>query len=170
MLWRDQRGYFLETYNHAISDYLQISFVQENESRSSYGTLRGLHFQKDPWAQAKLVRVLRGRVRDVIVDMRQDSATYGQHLFVDLCEDKQEQLFVPPGCAHGFSVLGEEALFAYKCSKPYFPDHDGGILYCDPELGIPWGLEEKDILVSEKDRKHPSLREYHQEENQEELR
>lgn len=151
----DQRGYFFESYS--ARDFkqqtgLDITFVQDNESKSSRGVLRGLHFQKPPYAQSKLVRVVKGRVLDVAVDLRRNSPTYGKHVSVELTGENHLQFFIPQGFAHGFSVLSDEAVFQYKCDNFYAPDHEGAILWNDPQLGIDWRLPEGDVLLSDKDR------------------
>ena len=158
----DVRGYFLESYNakeFAEKTGLDITFVQDNESRSHYGVLRGLHFQLPPYTQSKLVRVVKGRVLDVAVDIRKGSPTYGQHVAVELTEDNHRQFFVPRGFAHGFAVLSETAVFQYKCDEFYHPEADGGIRILDDTLGIDWRIKDKAIL-SEKDTKHPLLRDF----------
>ena len=154
----DDRGYFMETYNSEFDSIVrhfngtQASFVQDNESKSSYGVLRGLHFQKGEYAQAKLVRVVQGKVLDVAVDIRKDSPTFGQHVAVELSDENKRQFFVPRGFAHGFVVLSKEAIFQYKCDNFYAPEHEGGIAWNDPELGIDWKIEPNDALLSEKDK------------------
>ena len=137
---------------------IQTDFVQDNESKSCYGVVRGLHFQKPPFTQAKLVRVVKGRVLDVAVDLRKDSPTYGKHVAVELTEDNHRQFFVPRGFAHGFAVLSEEAVFQYKCDNYYAPQSEGAVAWNDPDLGIDWGLPSEDVLLSEKDSKHPLLK------------
>lgn len=156
----DARGYFFESYsqkkfNEQVRD---IKFVQDNESKSKYGVLRGLHFQKGRYAQSKLVRVVKGRVLDVAVDIRKGSPTFGQYVAVELSEDNHRQLFVPRGFAHGFSVLSEEAIFQYKCDNLYAPHAEGAIAWNDPEIGIEWRLPKEDILLSVKDSDHPMLK------------
>lgn len=156
----DSRGYFAEVWNQRDFDALvmPVRFVQDNESKSSYGVLRGLHFQKGKYAQSKLVRVISGRVLDVVVDIRKGSPTFGQHVTCELSGDNHRQLFIPRGFAHGFSVLSEEALFQYKCDNFYFPEAEGAIAWNDPDLAIDWGLPEADVHLSEKDRHHPFLK------------
>ena len=151
----DDRGYFFESYNQKkIEDIVgKVLFIQDNESKSSKGVLRGLHFQKPPFDQAKLVRCIEGKVLDVAVDLRDGSNTYGQHIVIELSSENKKQLFVPRGFAHGFLVLSESAIFAYKVDNIYAPEYDAGICWNDPILNIPWGLDESDILVSEKDSK-----------------
>jgi len=158
----DARGYFLESYNQKKFEEVvgKISFVQDNESKSSKGVLRGLHFQKPPFQQAKLVRCIQGEVLDVVVDIRKNSKTYGQHVTVLLSGDNKRQLFVPRGFAHGFLVLSDSATFAYKVDNTYAPDHDAGIQWNDKELNIQWGLEECVVLVSSKDTELPSFSEF----------
>jgi len=157
--WYDQRGYFVETYNaSALPEELKnVEFVQDNEAKSTRGVLRGLHYQLAPFAQAKLVRCISGEVLDVIVDIRPESSTYGRHLSVILNEINKKQLFVPKGFAHGYEVLSDTAIFAYKCDQYYNPEKEGGIRYDDPALGIKWVLPPDQILVSEKDLKWPSF-------------
>tara|TARA_B110000285_G_C14939353_1_gene521229 strand:+ start:180 stop:734 length:555 start_codon:yes stop_codon:yes gene_type:complete len=158
----DTRGYFLESYNqNKFEEFIgNISFVQDNESKSSKGVLRGLHFQKPPFAQAKLVRCIEGKVLDVAVDIRKESKTYGNHIAVELSGENKKQLFVPRGFAHGFVVLSESATFAYKVDNTYAPDHDAGIRWNDKELNIQWDMEDSKVLVSEKDAELPFLSEF----------
>ena len=153
----DNRGYFLESFNleKFEENVYHIKFVQDNESKSSKGVLRGLHFQKPPFEQAKLVRCIEGEVLDVALDIRKNSKTYGQHISVLLSGDNKRQLFVPRGFAHGFLVLSDTATFAYKVDNIYAPDHDAGIRWNDKELNIQWGIENSEVLVSEKDSKLP---------------
>lgn len=155
----DARGYFLESWSQRDFDAAvrPIRFVQDNESKSRYGVLRGLHYQKGVYAQSKLVRVVSGRVLDVALDIRVGSPTFGRHVTCELSGENHRQLFIPRGFAHGFSVLSEEAVFQYKCDNPYVPSAEGAIAWNDPALGIDWGLPEADILLSEKDRNHPLL-------------
>ena len=157
----DARGYFLESYNqNKFEEFIgNISFVQDNESKSSKGVLRGLHFQKPPFAQAKLVRCIEGKVLDVAVDIRKESKTYGNHIAVELSGENKKQLFVPRGFAHGFVVLSESATFVYKVDNTYAPDHDAGIRWNDKELNIQWDIEDSKVLVSEKDAELPFLSE-----------
>jgi dTDP-4-dehydrorhamnose 3,5-epimerase len=157
---KDDRGYFFESFNQKkFSDQtgLDIHFVQDNQSRSSRGVLRGLHFQNGEHAQAKLVRVLRGEVLDIAVDIRKSSPTFGQHVSVVLSEENHTQLFVPRGFAHGFVVLSEVADFFYKCDNFYNKASEGGIIYNDPQLNIDWQLKESELLVSAKDEILPTL-------------
>ena len=153
----DTRGYFLESYNQKKFEEVigKISFVQDNESKSSKGVLRGLHFQKPPYEQAKLVRCIEGEVLDVAVDIRKNSKTYGKHVSVFLSGENKCQLFVPRGFAHGFLVLSETAIIAYKVDNIYAPDHDAGIRWNDKELNIRWGMEESKVIISEKDAELP---------------
>ena len=156
----DARGYFLESFNakeFAEKTGLNINFVQDNESMSSYGVMRGLHFQRPPFTQAKLVTCIEGAVLDVAVDLRSGSPTFGQHVAVELSADNHRQFFIPKGFAHGFSVLSEHALFSYKCDELYHPEADGGILLSDPALGIDWRIPEAERILSDKDTKHPLL-------------
>ena len=157
----DARGYFFESYSQKRFDeqVRPVKFVQDNESKSRYGVLRGLHFQKGKDAQSKLVRVVKGRVLDVAVDIRRGSPTFGKYVAVELTEDNHRQLFIPRGFAHGFSVLSEEAVFQYKCDNLYAPQSEGAIAWNDPEIGIDWGLKAEDVLLSAKDAAHPLLSE-----------
>ena len=156
----DSRGYFFESYSQKKFDeqVRKIEFVQDNESKSRYGVLRGLHFQKGKDAQSKLVRVVKGRVLDVAVDIRKGSPTFGQYVAVELTEENHRQLFVPRGFAHGFSVLSEEAVFQYKCDNLYAPHAEGAIAWDDPDIGIDWHLPVEDVLLSAKDAAHPRLK------------
>lgn len=156
----DSRGYFFESYSQKKFDeqVRPVKFVQDNESKSKYGVLRGLHFQKGANAQSKLVRVVKGRVLDVAVDIRKGSPTFGKYVAVELTEDNHRQLFVPRGFAHGFSVLSEEAIFQYKCDNLYAPHAEGAIAWNDPEIGIDWQLPAEDVLLSAKDAAHPMLK------------
>lgn len=159
-VFEDARGYFFESYSkRAFDDAVgyPVEFVQDNQSKSSYGVVRGLHFQKPPYTQAKLVRCIKGKVLDVAVDMRKDSPTFGKHVAVELSEENKVQFFVPKGFAHGFSVLSEEAVFQYKCDNYYAPQADGGISIADDSLGIDWKVAPEDMILSEKDLKHPKL-------------
>lgn len=160
-LFADKRGYFMETYSQREFEEKvgDVKFVQDNESRSSYGVMRGLHFQKPPFCQAKLVRCVRGAVLDVAVDIRKGSPTYGKHVAVELNDDNHLQLFIPHGFAHGFSVLSPEAVFQYKCDNFYHPESEGGISILDRSLGIDWMIPEKDAILSPKDSIHPVLEE-----------
>ena len=158
----DTRGYFLESYNQKKFEVVvgKTSFVQDNESKSSKGVLRGLHFQKPPFEQAKLVRCVEGEVLDVAVDIRKNSKTYGKHVSVLLSGENKRQLFVPRGFAHGFLVLSNSATFAYKVDNTYAPEFDAGIRWNDKKLNIQWGLEESEVLVSAKDSKLPFFSEF----------
>ena len=160
-MFGDERGYFFESFNRRTfleKTGLDINFVQDNQSLSQKGTLRGLHFQHGDTAQAKLVRVLRGKVLDVAVDLRQGSTSFGQHVAVELDEKSNTQLFVPRGFAHGFVVLSEEAVFFYKCDNYYDKSMEGGIIYNDADLGIEWQMDPSLLLLSEKDRELPRLK------------
>lgn len=162
-IFGDHRGYFFESYNQGKYEEIQdepLNFVQDNESLSKKGTLRGLHFQTPPYSQAKLVRVVYGEVLDVAVDMRPDSPTFGQHFSIVLSGENKHQLFVPRGFAHGFVVRSDEALFAYKVDNIYAPDHDSGIMWSDPDLNIDWGLDESILKISEKDSQLISFEAY----------
>ena len=152
-LFKDGRGYFFESFNQREFEekVCKTTFVQDNESKSSYGVIRGLHFQKPPFAQSKLVRVVKGAVLDVAVDIRKGSPTFGQHVAVELTEDNHRQFFIPRGFAHGFSVLSEEVIFQYKCDNFYAPQADGGISIKDDSLGIDWCIPIENALLSEKD-------------------
>lgn len=154
MVFKDKRGYFLESYNkEKLEEVLpQINFIQDNESKSTKGVLRGLHFQKPPFDQSKLVRCIQGDVLDVAVDLRKDSPTFGKHESVILSGNNKKQFFIPKGFAHGFIVLSKEAIFAYKVDNSYAPDYDSGIIWNDPNLNIDWRLEENEIIISEKDK------------------
>ena len=157
----DSRGYFFESYNaRDFAQVADITFVQDNESRSCYGVVRGLHFQKPPYAQSKLVRVVEGRVLDVAVDIRRNSPTYGQHVAIELTADNHRQLFLPQGMAHGFAVLSETAVFQYKCDNLYHPESEGAIAWNDPTLAIDWHLPAADVILSDKDKNHPSFHEF----------
>lgn len=159
-VFSDERGYFLESFNNDLFNKLtntKTDFVQDNESFSTKGVLRGLHYQSGEFAQAKLVRVISGKVLDVAVDIRKDSETYGKHIAVELTGDNKKQLFVPRGFAHGFVVLSETAIFSYKCDNFYNKASEGGIIYNDVSLGIDWKLAQKDLIISEKDTILPKL-------------
>lgn len=155
----DARGYFLESWSQRDFDAAvrPVHFVQDNESKSRYGVVRGLHYQMGVYSQSKLVRVVSGRVLDVAVDIRRGSPWFGQHVACELSGENHRQFFIPKGFAHGFAVLSEEAVFQYKCDAPYAPEAEGAIAWNDPALGIDWGLPEADILLSEKDRHHAVL-------------
>lgn len=161
-IFRDARGYFFESFSQREFEekVCGTTFVQDNESYSSYGVVRGLHFQKTPFTQAKLVRVIKGAVLDIAVDLRTSSPTYGQHVAVELTEENHRQLFIPHGFAHGFAVLSDEVLFQYKCDNYYAPKSEGGILWNDPQLNIDWRIPADKIILSEKDTKHPLFKDY----------
>lgn len=158
-IFADDRGYFFESFSQKVFDELvrPIRFVQDNESKSKYGVLRGLHFQKGEHAQSKLVRVVKGQVWDVAVDIRRGSPTFGKYVSVELSEENKRQFFIPRGFAHGFAVLSQEAIFQYKCDHYYAPESEGAIAWNDPDIGIDWPVAASDILLSEKDKKHPRL-------------
>ena len=162
-IFGDIRGYFFESFNareFVEKTGLSVNFVQDNESMSHYGVLRGLHFQTPPYAQSKLVRVVKGRVLDVAVDIRINSPTYGQYVSIELSEDNHRQFFMSKGFAHGFSVLSDTAIFQYKCDEFYMPQSEGAIAWDDPDLAIDWNLPLDKIILSEKDKKHPLLKEF----------
>lgn len=162
-IWGDDRGYFFESYSardFAAKTGMDITFVQDNESKSRYGVLRGLHFQYPPYTQSKLVRVINGRVLDLAVDIRKGSPTYGQHVAVELTAENHRQFFVPKGMAHGFVVLSEEAVFQYKCDEFYHPEAEGAIAWDDKELNIQWPIPAADVVLSEKDKHHPLLKDF----------
>lgn len=158
----DSRGYFFESFSQRDFEAKvgKINFVQDNESMSSYGVMRGLHFQRPPYAQSKLVRCVKGRVLDVAVDIRKGSPTYGKHVAVELSEDNHKQIFIPRGFAHGFVVLSDTAVFQYKCDNFYAPQADGGISILDESLGIDWQIPLEKALLSEKDTKHLPLKDF----------
>lgn len=157
----DERGYFFESFSQREFEekVCKTTFVQDNESSSRYGVLRGLHFQKPPHAQAKLVRVVKGKVLDIAVDIRKGSPTFGHHVSTELSGENKRQLFIPRGFAHGFAVLSDEVVFQYKCDNYYVPHSEGGILWNDPALGIDWKLPAEDVILSEKDKKNVLLNE-----------
>lgn len=159
-IFGDARGYFFESYSEREfrEKVADVTFVQDNESRSRRGVLRGLHFQAPPFAQSKLVRVVVGAVLDVAVDLRRNSPTYGRHVAVELTADNHRQFFIPRGFAHGFSVLSDDVIFQYKCDNFYAPQSEGAIAWNDPALGIDWRLGDADIILSEKDMHHPLLK------------
>ena len=161
-VFNDARGYFFESFSQREFEEKvhKINFVQDNESMSSYGVMRGLHFQAPPFTQSKLVRCVKGRVLDVAVDIRKGSPTYGQHVAVELTEENHRQFFVPRGFAHGFAVLSETAVFQYKCDNFYAPQADGGISIKDDSLGIDWHIPVENALLSEKDTKHALLKDF----------
>lgn len=157
----DSRGYFMESFNARTFRELtgiDADFVQDNESKSSYGVVRGLHFQRPPHAQAKLVRVVEGRVLDVAVDLREGSETYGKHFAVELSEENHFQMYIPKGFAHGFSVLSEKVVFQYKCDDYYAPETEGALAWDDPDLAIDWRIPHESVRLSEKDKNHPRLK------------
>lgn len=158
-VFADSRGYFFESFNQKTFSEAGIDavFVQDNESKSGYGVLRGLHYQLNPFAQAKLVRVVEGRVLDVVVDIRKGSPSFGKHFAVELTAENKKQLFIPRGFAHGFSVLSETCIFQYKCDNYYSKESEGGIAFNDPLLGIDWGIDLDKAIVSEKDRSLPLM-------------
>lgn len=158
----DHRGYFFESFNErefAAKSGVDVHFVQDNESKSCYGVVRGLHFQKGEHAQAKLVRVISGKVLDVAVDIRPGSPTFGKHVAAELTAENHRQFFIPKGFAHGFVVLSPEAVFQYKCDEFYCPEAEGAIAWNDPDVAIDWQIPASDVILSEKDRKHPRLKE-----------
>ena len=161
VIHKDKRGYFVETFKQKLFDEAvgyKVEFVQDNESKSiSKGVLRGLHFQSAPYTQAKLVRVLNGKVLDVAVDIRKESKTFGQHVAIELSETNKKQLFIPQGFAHGFVVLSRSATISYKVDAYYAADHNEGIAYNDPEINIDWGFSKSEIILSEADKKYPTL-------------
>lgn len=161
-LFKDDRGYFFESFSQREFDEKvgHVEFVQDNESMSSYGVMRGLHFQRPPYTQSKLVRGVRGAVLDVAVDIRKGSPTYGKHVAVELTEDNHRQFFIPKGFAHGFAVLSDTAVFQYKCDNFYHPEADGGISILDDSLGIDWRIPTDRAILSEKDTKHPLLKDF----------
>jgi dTDP-4-dehydrorhamnose 3,5-epimerase len=159
-IFGDSRGYFFESYSKRDFDALirPIDFCQDNESRSSYGVLRGLHFQIGDYSQSKLLRVVEGRVLDVAVDVRKGSPTFGKHVSVELSAENHLQFFIPRGFAHGFSVLSPTAVFQYKCDRFYAPEHEGAVAWNDPALGIDWKIPADKVLLSDKDSRHPLLK------------
>ena len=156
----DSRGYFFEAFSQREFEKVigPVNFVQDNESKSCYGVVRGLHFQKGANAQAKLVRAVKGKVLDVAVDLREGSPTYGKHFAVELSEDNHRQMFIPKGFAHGFSVLSDEAVFQYKCDAYYAPESEGAVAWDDPDLAIDWRIPADKVLLSAKDSCHPKLK------------
>ena len=159
-IFNDDRGYFFESFSERdfFANVREVHFVQDNESKSYYGVLRGLHFQKPPFAQTKLVRVIKGAVLDVAVDIRVGSPTFGKYVAVELSADNHRQFFIPRGFAHGFSVLSDEVIFQYKCDNFYAPQYEGAIAWNDPSLNIDWRIPADDVVLSEKDKKHPLLK------------
>ena len=160
-VFQDARGYFMETWNQADFDKHigKVTFIQDNESKSSYGVLRGLHYQKGEFSQAKLVRVIKGRVLDVAVDIRKSSPTFGKYVLAELSEENKRQLFIPRGFAHGFLVLSDEAVFTYKVDNVYAPQAEAGIKWNDEDIAIEWPIAPKDLILSEKDTRALSLKE-----------
>lgn len=158
-IFRDSRGYFYESFNQKQFEeqVCRTTFVQDNESKSTYGVLRGLHFQQSPYSQAKLVKVVLGKVLDVAVDIRKNSPTFGKHVSVELSDENKRLLFIPRGFAHGFLVLSEEAIFQYKCDNYYMPNYEASIKWNDPTLSINWVINENNIIVSEKDQNASSF-------------
>lgn len=166
-VFKDARGYFFESFSQREFDEKvapvlghTVNFVQDNESMSSYGVMRGLHFQRPPYTQSKLVRCVKGSVLDVAVDLRKDSPTYGHHVVAELTEENHLQFFIPKGFAHGFAVLSETAVFQYKCDEFYHPEADGGISILDESLGIDWRIPKDKAILSEKDTKHVELKDF----------
>lgn len=158
----DERGYFFESFNaeRFLADTgIEITFVQDNESLSKRGVLRGLHFQREPYAQTKLVRVVRGKVLDVAVDIRPESPTFGRYVATELSGENHRQMFIPKGFAHGYVVLEDNTIFQYKCDEFYHPESEDGIAWNDPKIGIDWGIPESEIILSEKDKNRPLLSE-----------
>ena len=161
-IFEDARGYFFESFSQREFEEKvgKVVFVQDNESKSSYGVMRGLHFQRPPFTQSKLVRCVKGAVLDVAVDLRKGSPTYGKHVAVELTENNHLQFFIPQGFAHGFAVLSDEAVFQYKCDNFYAPQADGGISILDESLGIDWRIPTEKAILSDKDTKHPLLKDF----------
>lgn len=160
-IWGDDRGYFFESFNAKEFEEktgTDVTFVQDNESKSRYGVLRGLHYQLPPYTQSKLVRVVKGKVVDIAVDIRKGSPTYGKYVMCELTEENHRQFFVPKGMAHGFVVLSEEAIFQYKCDDFYHPEAEGGIAWNDPDISVQWPIRTEDISLSERDKHHPNLK------------
>ena len=160
-IWEDERGYFFESYNQKLfnEEGVEINFVQDNQASSSYGVVRGLHYQLDPYAQTKLIRVLSGSILDVAVDIRKNSPAYGKVFTIELSEKNKKQLLVPKGFAHGYSVLSATAEVFYKCDEFYNKESEGGIAYNDLALKIDWGIPDQDVIISEKDMQYPVLAE-----------
>lgn len=159
-VFKDDRGYFFESYSQRefFEKVRPINFVQDNESKSSYGVIRGLHFQKMPYAQSKLIRVIKGAVLDVAVDIRKGSPTFGQYVAIELNEENHLQLFIPKGFAHGFSTLTDEVIFQYKCDNFYHPESEGALAWDDPDLHIDWCIPAEKVILSEKDKHHNRLK------------
>ena len=160
MVFKDSRGYFMEAWKQEeFNEHVgKTNFIQDNESKSAFGVLRGLHYQKGSLSQAKLVRVIKGRVLDVAVDIRKSSPTFGKHVKIELSEENKRQLFIPRGFAHGFLVLSDEAIFTYKVDNPYAPQAEAGIRWDDPALAIEWPIDFSQVLTSDKDLKHPLIK------------
>lgn len=160
-IYNDERGYFFESFNYEKykNNDIDNEWIQDNESKSTYGVLRGLHYQLPPYTQAKLVRVIKGKVLDVVVDIRKNSNTFGRHISVELSEDNKYQLYIPRGFAHGFVVLSEEAIFSYKCDNIYMKSHEAGILYNDKDLNIDWKIDLSKAIISDKDKNNKLLKE-----------
>lgn len=160
-IFEDSRGYFFEAFSERefVEQVCDCRFVQENEAKSSYGVVRGLHFQLPPHAQSKLVRVIKGRILDVAVDIRKDSPTFGEHITIELSNENHRQIFIPQGFAHGYSVLSEEAVVEYKCDNYYAPECEGAIAWDDAALAIDWRIPAEQVILSEKDKHHPTLAE-----------
>lgn len=162
VLHGDERGYFMESFSERDFEAqtgLKVRFVQDNESRSHKGVLRGLHFQRKPYAQAKLVRVVQGRVLDVAVDIRPESPTFGKYVATELSGTNHRQMFIPKGFAHGYVVLEDDTVFQYKCDEYYHPEAEGGIAWNDPQIAVAWGVAESEVILSEKDKHRPLLNE-----------
>ena len=159
-VFNDARGYFFEAWKQEeLNEHVgEVNFIQDNESKSSFGVLRGLHYQKGDLSQAKLVRVIKGKVLDVAVDIRKSSPTFGKHVMVELSEENKRQFFIPRGFAHGFLVLSDEAIFTYKVDNPYAPQAEAGIRWNDPEIAIEWPIDPAQVLTSEKDLNQPFLK------------
>jgi len=159
-VFEDSRGFFMESYNAEVMKSLGITdnFVQDNQSSSTYGVVRGLHFQIPPVAQSKLVRVLKGKILDIAVDIRKNSPTYGKHVAIELSEENKKQLYLPRGFAHGFSVLSEFAEVLYKCDNFYSKEHERGFVFNDPDLNIDWKVNEENWVISEKDKNNPAFK------------
>lgn len=159
-IFNDERGYFYESYNKRYfeKEIFKTAFVQDNQSKSVYGVIRGLHFQKPPFAQSKLIRCVKGTILDVAVDIRKGSPSFGKHIAVELSEDNHLQLFIPRGFAHGFAVLSQEAISQYKCDNYYAPHSEAAILWNDPDIDVDWKIPADKIILSEKDRKNPLLK------------
>jgi dTDP-4-dehydrorhamnose 3,5-epimerase len=159
-IFEDSRGYFFESYNKTkMGNLSDINFVQDNQSKSTYGTIRGLHYQLEPYGQAKLIRVIEGKILDVVIDIREKSPTFGKHYSIELSEDNKKQFFIPRGFAHGFSVLSKSAIVLYKTDQYYNPDSERGINFSDPFLNIDWKIKPEDAIISSKDKVLPTFKE-----------